>query len=66
MKKILAIVLVSMFGFAFGCGPKAPATEATAPETPAVEAPAAPEEAAVPAEEGAPAAEAPAAPEATP
>lgn len=62
MKKIFAIVLVSMFGFAFGCGPKAPATEAPAtPETPAVEEPAAPEAPA--AEEAAPAE---AAPEATP
>jgi hypothetical protein len=60
MKKIFAIVLVSMFGFAFGCGPKAPAAEP--PATPAVEQPAAPEAPA--AEEAAPA-EAPA-PEATP
>jgi hypothetical protein len=61
MKKILAIALVSLFGFAFGCGPKAPATEAPAtPETPSVAQPATPE---------VPAADAPAtpdAPEATP
>jgi hypothetical protein len=38
MKKIFAIIVVSMFGFAFGCG-GAPVEAPAAPEAPEVEAP---------------------------
>jgi hypothetical protein len=55
MKKLFAIVVVAMFGFAFGCGSTPPAVET--PEAPAVEEPAAPETPDVP---EAPAEEAPA------
>lgn len=56
MKKIFAIVMVAMFGFAFGCGATPPAVETpAAPDAPAVETPEVPE---------VPAAEEPAAPEA--
>jgi hypothetical protein len=52
MKKILAIVMVAMFGFAFGCGATPPAVETpAAPEAPAVETPEAPEAPAEPAPE---------------
>lgn len=40
MKKMIAVLLVSMFGFAFGCG-GAPADPAM-PETPAIDPAAAP------------------------
>jgi len=40
MKKIFAIIVVSMFGFTFGCGGEMPAVETPeAPETPEGEAP---------------------------
>jgi PBP1b-binding outer membrane lipoprotein LpoB len=63
MKKILAIVVVAMFGFTFGCGATPPAVETpAAPEAPAVETPDVPEAPAVdaPADPAAP--EAPAVP----
>jgi hypothetical protein len=53
MKKFFAIIVVAMFGFAFGCGATPPAVET--PEAPAVETPDVPE---------APAVETPDAPEA--
>jgi len=40
MKKLFAIIVVSMFGFVFGCGGEMPAVETPeAPEAPEVEAP---------------------------
>ena len=43
MKKILAIVMVAMFGFTFGCGAAPPAVETPdVPEVPAADAPEAP------------------------
>jgi len=44
MKKILAIVMVAMFGFTFGCGAAPPAVETpAAPDAPVVETPDVPE-----------------------
>ena len=63
MKKILAIVMVAMFGFAFGCGSTPPAVETpAAPDQPAVETPATPDVPEAPAPEEPAAPDAPAAP----
>jgi hypothetical protein len=44
MKKLFAIVVVAMFGFAFGCGATPPAVETPeVPEVPEVETPDAPD-----------------------
>jgi hypothetical protein len=58
MKKLFAIVVIAMFGFAFGCGATPPAVET--PEAPAVETPEVPETDVVPEVPEAPAEEAPA------